>query len=117
MAISTSSPGAVRWTNTARPSGRRPTRTSGRVSPPKGPEDSVRTNSSGTISGSASNGRQCVAGAAANVHALGWVPAGTAYTVTFDSDIPLVTAVARIDLAGSRDAVTRIWPGSICESR
>ena len=53
------------------------------------------------ISGAASSARHCVAGDAANVHGIGWVAAGTSYTITFDSTIALATAAARVDLAGN----------------
>jgi len=54
------------------------------------------------IVGSPSSALYCVAGQAANVHSLGWVASGTSYTVTFESDVTLATAVTRLDLDGSR---------------
>jgi hypothetical protein len=56
------------------------------------------------ISGAGSSARHCVSGDAANVHGIGWVPTGTSYTITFDSALALTTAVARVDLLGSRSA-------------
>jgi hypothetical protein len=56
------------------------------------------------MSGLASSARHCVSGDAANVHGIGWVATGTSYTITFDAEIPLTTAVARVDLAGSQSA-------------
>jgi hypothetical protein len=56
------------------------------------------------ISGAGSSARHCVSGDAANVHGIGWVPAGTSYTITFDSALALTTSVSRLDLAGSRSA-------------
>lgn len=50
------------------------------------------------ISGIASSAQHCISADAANVHGLGWVDASTGYTVTFDSDIPLATAVIRLNL-------------------
>jgi hypothetical protein len=52
------------------------------------------------ISGSPSSGRHCVSGQAANVHALGWVQAGTSYAITFDAEIALVTSAVRFDFDG-----------------
>lgn len=54
------------------------------------------------ISGAPSSARHCVSADAANVHSLGWVEAGTGYTVTFDSEIALVAAASRLDLDGER---------------
>lgn len=56
------------------------------------------------ITGIASSAQHCVSGDAPNVHGLGWVESGTPYTITFESDITLTTAVARLDLAGDRSA-------------
>jgi hypothetical protein len=57
------------------------------------------------ISGMASSARHCVSGDAANVHAIGWMDIGTAYTITFDAEFPLVTVVSRLDLTGDGDSV------------
>jgi hypothetical protein len=56
------------------------------------------------ISGMASSARHCVSGNASNVHGVGWVASGTPYTITFDSEIPLTAAAARVDLVGSQSA-------------
>ncbi len=50
------------------------------------------------ITGMASSARHCVSGDAANVHGIGWVAAGTGYTITFESDVPLTAAISRLDL-------------------
>ena len=57
------------------------------------------------ISGLASSARHCVAGDAANVHAIGWMDTGTAYTITFDPEVPLATAITRLNLTGTGDSV------------
>ncbi len=51
------------------------------------------------ISGDPSSATHCVSGNSANVHGLGWVDAGTNYTVTFETGIPIHTAVGRVALA------------------
>lgn len=51
------------------------------------------------IAGLASSARHCVSADAANVHAIGYADIGTSYTIRFDSDIDLVAAVGRINLA------------------
>ena len=51
-----------------------------------------------TISGSASSARSCVSGYAANVHSLGFIDAGAVYTVSFESDIPLLAGASQFDL-------------------
>src|SRR5688572_28891006 len=45
------------------------------------------------ITGLPSSARHCVSGDAANVHAIGWFDVGTSYTIRFDSDIELATAL------------------------
>ena len=57
------------------------------------------------ISGMASSARHCVSGDAANVHAIGWMDTGTAYTITFDAEFPLITAISRLNLSGAGDSV------------
>jgi hypothetical protein len=52
------------------------------------------------ITGLPSSARHCVSGDAANVHAIGWFDVGTSYTIRFDSDIELATALGRYNLAG-----------------
>jgi hypothetical protein len=52
------------------------------------------------ISGTPSSARYCVSGDEANVHGIGWVDTGASYAITFESDVPLVTAMSRLDLAG-----------------
>lgn len=54
-----------------------------------------------TIAGAATSARHCVSGDAANVYGLGWVESGTSYTITFDSEITLVTGVSRLNLSGN----------------
>lgn len=61
--------------------------------PPAGPQ---------AIAGAASSARHCVSGDAANVHGIGWVAAGTSYTITFDSAIALTTGVANLSLNEDR---------------
>lgn len=56
------------------------------------------------IAGVGTSARHCVAGDAANVHGLGYVTSGTSYTITFDSDITLQTAVSRLDLDGDQSS-------------
>ena len=51
------------------------------------------------ITGLPSSARHCVSGDAANVHAIGWFDVGTSYTIRFDSDIELATALGRYNLA------------------
>jgi len=50
------------------------------------------------ISGAPSSAQYCLSGDAANVHSLGWVDAGTGYTVTFDADFKVVSSIGRLDL-------------------
>ena len=57
------------------------------------------TSAPAAITGLASSARHCVSGDAANVHAIGWFDVGTSYTIRFDSDIELVTALGRYNLA------------------
>ena len=52
------------------------------------------------IAGMASSARHCVSADGANVHEIGWMAAGTGYTITFDSDFTLAASVNRLDLAG-----------------
>lgn len=59
------------------------------------------------IAGLASSARHCVSGDAANVHGIGWVAAGTVYTITFESDFTPATAISRLNLqqAGSTGTI------------
>lgn len=81
----------------------------GQTAVPQSGLDSAADAPSGSlaIAGNGSSARHCVSGRAANVHGLGWVPAGTGYTITFESDITLATAIGRMDLSGN-DAYTVI---------
>ena len=65
--------------------------------PAPGGADNVRPTA---IAGMASSARHCISADGANVHEIGWVAAGTAYTITFDSNFTLVASVSRLDLAG-----------------
>lgn len=56
------------------------------------------------ISGTPSSGRHCISGNAANIHPIGWVASGTTYIVRINTDIELVTAVARLNLSGAGSA-------------
>lgn len=51
------------------------------------------------ISGLASSARHCISADGANVHDIGWIAANTSYTVAFESDSPLKTAVGRLNLS------------------
>lgn len=57
------------------------------------------------ISGTPSSARHCISGDAANVHYIGTVEAGAGYSITFDAEIPLTTALARLDFGGRQAAV------------
>jgi hypothetical protein len=50
------------------------------------------------ITGSPSSARHCVGGWGSNVHAIGWVEAGSIVRVTFDANIALVTTLSVMDL-------------------
>lgn len=62
------------------------------------------------ITGTPTSARHCVAATSANLHALGWVPANTAITVTFDSDITLATALSRLDFESEQSYGTSGTP-------
>ena len=62
------------------------------------------------ITGTASSARFCLSGNAANVHNLGWMEAGSGYTVTFDANFTVTATVVRLDLAGQRAAVANGTP-------
>ena len=51
------------------------------------------------ISGLASNGRHCISADGTNVLDIGWIATNTSYTVTFESDSPMKTAVGRLNLS------------------
>ena len=58
------------------------------------------------IAGMASSARHCVSADGANVHEIGWMAVGTAYTITFDADFTLVASVNRLDLAAGTSTTT-----------
>lgn len=62
------------------------------------------------IAGMASSGRHCVSGEAANVHGIGWVAAGTGYTITFESDSTLAAVISRLDLEAKESRGTSGTP-------
>lgn len=54
---------------------------------------------------SQSSARHCISGNSFNVHAIGWVDVGSPYTITFESDVALASAVVRLDLDGKQASV------------
>ncbi|MBI4266649.1 MAG: hypothetical protein HY657_19955 [Acidobacteria bacterium] len=57
------------------------------------------------ISGPATSARHCVSGDSANVHGLGWLEAGSRFSVTFEADFKPATSLAKLDLDGERATI------------
>jgi hypothetical protein len=51
------------------------------------------------IAGTPSSALHCVAANGVNLHSLGWIDAGSNYTVTFDTTLTLSTSISRLNLA------------------
>ena len=62
--------------------------------------DAVVASRPAAISGFASSAKHCVSADASNVHGLGWIDAGTNYTIRFNADFDIVAAVGRMALGG-----------------
>lgn len=62
------------------------------------------------ISGAPSSAYYCLTGNAANVHPLGWIEARTAYSVTFDANFAVASAIVRFNMADEASTIIRGLP-------